>query len=58
LIIGLLAIAVARRPEGIAGQLRTWVRRTVPRLAVRKPAPPEAPAPEPDIAPDPTLVRT
>jgi branched-chain amino acid transport system permease protein len=25
LIIGLMAIAVARRPEGLAGQLRSWL---------------------------------
>ncbi len=43
LIIGLLAIAVARRPEGLAGQLRAWLHLRFDPLiaAVRRPATPE-----------------
>jgi branched-chain amino acid transport system permease protein len=37
LIIGFLAIAVARRPEGISGQLRGWLRRRADLVAGRSP---------------------
>jgi branched-chain amino acid transport system permease protein len=46
LIIGLLAIATARRQEGLAGQLRNWLRPAIQRL----PSFLWAPAPEPDGA--------
>src|SRR4051812_15979693 len=34
LIIGMLAVALARHPEGIAGQLRAWVRARWPRSPI------------------------
>jgi len=43
LIIGGLAIAVARRPEGLAGQLRAWLHRTLDPIGgalARRQAPP------------------
>jgi branched-chain amino acid transport system permease protein len=43
LIIGGLAIAAARRPEGLAGRLRAWGHQQVDRLPRRRPRP----APEP-----------
>jgi branched-chain amino acid transport system permease protein len=50
LIIGLLAIAVARRPEGLAGQLRIWLHLRIDpvlgRLRQARPAPVSAPVPE------------
>ena len=35
LIIGVLAIAVARRPEGLAGQLRAWLHRVLDPILAR-----------------------
>jgi len=50
LIIGLMAIAVARRPEGLAGQLRLWLHQRVDPLVGRirqtRPAPVSVPVPE------------
>jgi branched-chain amino acid transport system permease protein len=39
LIIGLLAIATASRPEGVAGRIRGWVRPFVHRVAAFRPVP-------------------
>jgi branched-chain amino acid transport system permease protein len=36
LIIGVLAIAVARRPEGLAGRLRAWLHRVLDPLLSRR----------------------
>jgi branched-chain amino acid transport system permease protein len=52
LIIGILAIAVARRPEGIAGRLRLWLRHQWARLQSRGAPPPgpDGPATADDLA--------
>ncbi|MFP5255198.1 MAG: ABC transporter permease [Acidimicrobiia bacterium] len=50
LIIGLMAIAVARRPEGLAGQLRLWLHHRLDPLVGRvrqsRPTPVSVPVPE------------
>ncbi len=53
LIIGLLAIIVARRPEGLAGQLRAWLhlRLDPVRRLVSGPAAPDAPTEAADEKP-------
>lgn len=52
LIIGLMAIAVARRPEGLAGQLRLWLHQRLDPLVerVRQPRPTPTPLPGPEEA--------
>jgi branched-chain amino acid transport system permease protein len=48
LIIGGLAMAAARHPEGISGQLRAWARRQLGRLRPAGPDPEAEPEPEPE----------
>jgi ABC-type branched-subunit amino acid transport system permease subunit len=51
LIIGSLAIAVARRPEGLAGQLRAWLHlrtEAVLRVTSRRRARTRPPTPRPE----------
>jgi branched-chain amino acid transport system permease protein len=51
LVIGLLAIATARRPEGLAGQLRARLRPLISRISAFAPAEQEAPAAETMVIP-------